>query len=194
MLSKLVLLLIPVVVWAEAGVFEQVKDHYQKVETFHAALTQVYHWEGFDATQSFEGEVWFSRPDRLRVRWNDGQENHLICSGDTAWLYTPALNQAILAHHPSEVVIDLFNLDRYTMVEGKEGEHILETTSEEENPYFEKITVRLDAKRLLIKEMNLTDPNGNVTDWLFDEIDFNPAISDSIFDFVPPPGTEVIEQ
>ncbi len=90
--------------------------------------------------------------------------------------------------------MDLFNLDRYTMVDGEEGEHLLETASEEENPYFEKITVRLDAEKLLIKEMNLTDPNGNLTDWLFDEIQFNPDIPDSLFDFVPPPGIEVIEQ
>lgn len=173
---------------------EKIKQRYQKIQSIHSKLTQVYHWEGFDTTQSFMGEIWLQRPNRLRLRLADDQENYLICCADTAWLYTPDLNQAILSHHPSEALLEIFNFDHYRIDLKQDDEYILNMKPEEENPYFEKITLHIEKEEFLIRRMTLVDLNGNRTEWFFEEIEVNPELSDTLFHFVPPSGVELIEQ
>ena len=73
-------------------------------------------------------------------------------------------------------------------------EYVLSMIPKEENPYFQKITLYVVRDELLVRQMTVTDPNGNETDWLFDEIEVNPELPDSLFRFSPPDGVEVIEQ
>ncbi len=186
--------LVPTLTFAQDEIVEEIKQKYDKISSIHAQLTQVYHWEGFDVTQSFEGRIWLERPNKLRLCFVDDQENHYICCGDTAWLYTPGLKQAILTHHPSEALLQIFNFDHYEMVSTADEGYILELSPKKENPYFEKITLQMEKKTLMIERMVMTDLNGNKTEWLFREIEVNPELSDTLFHFVPPPNVEVIEQ
>ncbi len=195
MLKILLLILVaPSFLFAQGKMVEQIKKKYREVKSIHGELTQVYHWEDFDVTQSFEGELWLKRPDKLRLRLVDDQENYLICCADTAWLYTPGLNQAILSHHPSEALMEIFNFDHYEIDPKVDEECILDMVPQEENAYFDKITMHIDKDELLINRMILTDSNDNRTEWLFREIELNPELSDTLFHFAPPPDVEVIEQ
>lgn len=186
--------LTPSLVFPRDEVVETIRRRYEEVKSIHAQVTQVYHWEGFETTQSFHGEIWLSRPDKLRLRLVNGQENHLISCADTAWFYTPGLNQAILAHHPSEVLMEILNFDHYRIEPTVDEEYILNMFLQEENPYFEKITLHIEKKQLLIEQVILTDLNGNRTEWFFHEIEVNPELPDTLFHFAPPSGVEVIEQ
>ena len=173
---------------------ERLTEKYENIHSVHAHLTQVYRWEGFDATQSFQGEIWLQKPDRVRIRLNDGQENHIIACADTTWLYTPGLNQAILTRHPSEVLLEIFNFDDYQTTVNVAEDYLLEMVPREENPYFERLSLHVERDGLLIRQMTVIDANGNETDWLFDEIELNPELPDGLFRFSPPEGVEVIEQ
>jgi outer membrane lipoprotein carrier protein len=178
----------------QGGLVERIAERYENVHSMHARLTQVYRWAGFDATQAFEGEIWLKRPDKVRLRLTDDQENHIIACADTTWLYTPGLNQAILTHHPSEVLLEIFNFDHYETTVRIDEEYIVVMFPKEDNPYFQKITLHVKRDGLLIQQMTVTDPNDNETEWLFDEIEVNPELPDSLFHFSPPDGVEVIEQ
>jgi len=188
------IVLIPSFLSAQNALLETIRQKYEEVQSFHAQLTQIYHWEGFETTQSFDGEIWLDRPDNLRLRLTNGQENHFISRADTAWLYTPSLNQAIRTHHPSEVLVDIFNFDHYGIELTENETYVLKMCLKEENPYFEEIILHLDKEELLIELIAVTDVNGNRTEWLFYEIEVNPQLPDTLFRFVPPSGVEVIKQ
>lgn len=191
--KALLILMIPAISVSQDGIVERIKQRYEEIESIHAKLTQVYHWKGFDTTQSFMGEVWLKRPDRLRVRLSNDEEHHLISCADTAWLYSPALNQAILTHHPSEVLLDIFNLDNYRIDSKLNGKYILVLIPKKENSYFERITLYVERENLMIKQITLLDLAGNTTEWLLRDIEVNPELPDSLFHFSPPPDVEIIE-
>jgi outer membrane lipoprotein carrier protein len=188
------IVLIPSLLYAQNGLLERIKQKYEQIQSVHARLTQIYHWEGFESTQSFDGEIWLDRPDNLRLRLTNGQENHFYSRADTAWLYTPSLNQAILAHHPSEVLVDIFNFDHYGIELTENESYVLTMRPEEDNPYFEEVTLYLEKEEFLMERIVLTDVNGNRTEWLFREIEVNPQFPDTLFRFVPPSGVDVIKR
>jgi len=173
---------------------QRIKERLEKVETIHATLTQTYRWEGFETAQSFAGEIWLKRPNRLRLRLVNKEEHHLIVAGDTIWVYTPELKQAILTYHPSEIILEIFDLENYA-TEAKHDERCaLILTPREENPYVQEMTLYVGEESLMVERIIMKDVNGNTTEWKFDEIQVNGEIADSLFHFSPPPGVETIEE
>ncbi|MDE2154587.1 MAG: outer membrane lipoprotein chaperone LolA [Xanthomonadaceae bacterium] len=124
----------------------------------------------------------------------------IVADGSRVWLYDPELEQVTVrvqsneeAHSPLTVLTDVKQLDRQFKVSEqgeRDGLQWLRLTSTAKDPQFDYVDMGFDANGLA--RMTFRDQLGSITDIRFSAWRRNVAIPPSTFNFVPPPGADVI--
>lgn len=137
-----------------------------------------------------------------QFRWDTVKpyQQTIVADGSRVWLYDPELEQVTVriqsseeSHSPLTVLTDLKQMDRdFKVVE--QGEHDglvwLRLSSTAKDPQFDYADLGFDANGLA--RMTFRDQLGSTTDIRFSDWQRNVAIPPSTFNFVPPPGADVI--
>ncbi len=152
------------------------------------------------------GVMYLSRPGRMRWDYLRPERKTVIVEGTTTLLYVAEDRQLIRGRLAPEQdllpgllagkerIADLF---RANVTPGPGGRHSfrvrLVPRSESEAGVAE-VTVSVRAPEYAIEEADVLDPAGNRMDYRFTSIRRNAALSETIFTFEPPPGTEIVVQ
>lgn len=148
------------------------------------------------------GILYLSRPGRFRWVYKGEYPRYILADGKTVWLVEEDLEQVsqrsqrtALEGTPAGLLVDEIDLDEVFDIEElgiRMGLAWLKLRPRDEQSQFEEILLALDEAQLTRLEM--TDRLGQVTRFDFRNIQRNIRLPDSLFQFVPPPGYDVLDQ
>ncbi len=153
-----------------------------------------------NAGKPSSGTLALQTPRQFRWETLTPTKQTIVADGSRVWLYDPDLEQVTVrvqsaeeSHSPLTVLTDVKQMDKdFNVVE--QGEHDglswLRLTSKAKDPQFDYADLGFDANGLA--RMMFRDQLGATTDIRFSGWQRNAPIDPAIFNFVPPPGADVI--
>jgi outer membrane lipoprotein carrier protein len=155
--------------------------------------------------------TWYQKgPGRFKMDFTDPEGDVIVADGQYLWLYYPST-------HPGQVIrsaIDanvtgagMVDLQGRIFEEADTGyDAVLQGTEEVkghatwrivltptgESPY-RTVRVWVDEDSFLVRRFEILEENETVRTVILDELQPNDSIADSVFEFVPPEGTDVFE-
>ena len=155
------------------------------------------------ALQEVDGMMWIERPGQFRWDTNEPYPQQIISNGTIVWVYDIDLEQvikqkldthvgntpALLLSGDPAMLSKSFAISAWKSDDNNEWRFDLKPKSEEAVFELMRVTFNKD----LITDMFLQDALGQTTHIKFEKAELNPDLSPSIFKFIPPAGTDVIE-
>lgn len=171
-----------------------------------ADFTQVYE-DSLNQTLTEQGHVYLRRPRQMRWEYRSPEEKLFVSDGRTVYFWIPSQEQVLY-----ESVEDSFD-DRIPLMYllgrqdlESEFDRIAELVTPPKVPgarvlqmyprrdsEVEAIILEVDSTSYDIRRLSLTRGDGSVWELLFDEVRVNDGLEESLFDFEPPDGVQVIE-
>ena len=186
----------------------QFESSYHAVKTIRADFTQTYVTEG--RTQTESGVVYFARGGLMRWDYQRPQPKLFFSDGKTLELYVPeekqltrtALKASDDIRVPFRLLLSRLELRRvFSRIEFAPDalqhppeDRVLrgypkKAFQEDYRQVLMEVSPQFDIRRLLV-----TLPDQSTMEFDFDHIQRDVPLSRSLFQFTPPPGTEVIDQ
>ena len=186
----------------------QLEFSYSGVRTLRAEFTQTYVWGGRKRVES--GTVYLVRGGSMRWEYRRPKEKLFLSDGKQLILYVPEEKQLTRSlvktsedlRVPFSLLLSRLNLrkvfSRIELVEQgapfSPGERVLRgfPKSGREQDFSDalfEITPTWDVRRLLVSFLD-----HSTMEYVFDQVERNVAVSPSLFQFTPPPGTQIIDQ
>jgi len=188
-------------------VLNEIQNRYEKTNDFEASFIQEYIGKGIGQSSRGEGKVYFKKKGMMR--WDYTVPNQkLVSDGHTLWYYQPEEKQVLVSDVSSilkektplaflagegNLSRDFNFLNLNESVSAKEDNYVIELTPKEPMGTLSKLVLTADKKTYTVLQADVFDGLGNLTRTRFINIKTNVGVSQSLFQFVAPPGTEVIK-
>ncbi len=188
-------------------VLNEIQNRYEKTNDFEASFIQEYIGKGMRQSSRGEGKVYFKKKGMMR--WDYTVPNQkLISDGHTLWYYQPDEKQVLVSDVSSllkektplaflagegNLSRDFNFLNLNESVSEKEDNYVIELTPKEPMGTLSKLVLTADKKTYTVLQTDVFDGLGNLTRTRFINIKTNVGVSPSLFQFVAPPGAEVIK-
>ncbi|MBI4650431.1 outer membrane lipoprotein carrier protein LolA [Candidatus Desantisbacteria bacterium] len=188
-------------------IIKKIKETLKNANTMNAEFKQIINNVSLKNKQIIFGTFKLKRPDKLLMTYEKPKEmrQKLIINGNNFWLYLENNNQIMkkkVIDSEKEVEKQIFpwmeNLNVYNIqILTKEEKYIKLVVSpkekEEAPEKFKKFMVHIDPSRWIVVYTYMLDLSDNEIEFYFDNIKFNKNISDNEFEFISPPGAEILE-
>jgi chaperone LolA len=186
----------------------QFESSYHTVKTIRADFTQTYVSEGRTRVES--GVVYFARGGLMRWDYQQPQQKLFLSSGNSMMLYIPEEKQLTRStlkasddvRIPFRLLLSTLDLRRVfsriefapDAVKHDSADRVLRADPKKdyEGDYHQVLMVvspKFDIRRLVV-----IFPDQSTMEFSFDHIGRDVPLSPSLFRFIPPAGTEVIDQ
>lgn len=191
----------------EAG--QRLQERYDGTTSMSADFVQITASKMSRREKEGRGSMVLLKPGRMRWDYNMPDTQVIVCDGQRISMYFAQENQMLVSpakqYLESDVTYSFFagsgNLLRDFTIEAPAEEDlqvnkndiVLRVTPKKDHPQIEYILLWTDAA-FLIKRLMIVDTFGSTTDMVFSNLKINPEISESLFSFTPPEGTEIITQ
>lgn len=186
---------------AQAGLAkDQLNNFYKFIRTYQAQFDQELVDAKGKVLQKATGTFYLARPDRFRWDYDAPQEQRIVADGKKVWVYDVDLEQVTvrnmddaLGTTPAHLLSSKTPINRnFTLRETgeREGLHWVELTPRIKDTTFEKMRLGFNATDLAA--MELVDGMGQVTKLRFTRVVRNPGLGNTLFQFTPPKGVDVI--
>jgi len=188
-------------------VLTEIQNRYEKTNDIEANFIQEYIGKGMKQSNRGEGKVHLKKKGMMRWDYTTPHQK-LISDGHTLWLYQPDEKQVLVSNLSSVlkeraplaflagegVLSQDFNfLSLKESVSQKEETYVVELTPKEPLATFSKLILTVDRKTFTVLQADVFDGVGNLTRTRFINIKTNVGLSNSLFQFIAPRGTEVIK-
>lgn len=156
---------------------------------------------GLAGNGTFSGSMSVQRPNQFRWETKKPAEQLIVANGSTLWIYDKDLEQAtkqnvdkqigntpalLLSGDPSKISQSF----RITQPQGNKNYYVLYPKSSDAS--FKDLAISFNNGRPVM--MVLNDSLGQTTSIKFSNIKMNTKMSNSMFQFTPPKGVDVISQ
>jgi outer membrane lipoprotein carrier protein len=185
---------------------QAVDSHYNHLRSLQADFTEIYRGEGAERVES--GTLWLKKPRKMRWEYRSPKEKLFISDGQAVWFYLPAERQ--LRKTSLRKLDDLRSPLAFLLGKTKlENELRGLSKAVDQSPLGAGNTllrgvpqgiagqaneVQLEITRSdQIVRIVLTEADGSTTEFRFADWKENLELSDSRFQFTPPPGVETVE-
>jgi len=187
-----------------------VDDHYNHLRSLQADFTEIYRGEGAGRVES--GTLWLKKPRKMRWEYRSPREKLFVSDGQAVWFYLPAERQLrkttlkklddlrsplafLLGKTKLEnelrglsKVVDQSPLSpENTLLRGV-PQGVVSQSMGQTNEVQLEITPTNQIVRIVLMEAD-----GATTEFRFAGWKENLELSDSRFQFTPPPGVETVE-
>lgn len=188
--------------WADERAQEALIERLEATETLQANFEQTTYAEGQMRGERSTGRMIVSRP--LKFAWlvDEPFEQQVVSDGQTLWVYEPDLMQATyqpvtdqIQQSPAMILAQPRQAlgQRYDVVEASDKElTAYRLYPHDTNAMFTDMTLLFESG--VISEIRLTDNLGQDTRISLTEVRVGETLDPGLFDFEPPPGTDVFEQ
>jgi outer membrane lipoprotein carrier protein len=188
-----------------------VDDHYNHLRSLQADFTEIYRGEGAERVES--GTLWLKKPRKMRWEYRSPREKLFISDGQAVWFYLPAerqLRKTTLKklddlRSPLAFLLGKTKLENElrglskvvdqsplspdnTLLRGVPQGIVPQSMAGQANEVQLEITPSDQIVRIVLME-----PDGATTEFRFADWKENLELSDSRFQFTPPPGVETVE-
>ena len=179
---------------------------YDSVRDFSADFTHTYAGGVLRTTLTEYGTVHVKKPGMMRWDYTTPEEKLFVSDGTTLYSYIPLDRQVFVGQVPPEdrastPVLFLTGKGRlsrdFTVIyddafEAPPGTWMLRLTPRVDDADYEWLTLAVDRVSLSITQLIATDFQGGVSTFTFTSLRDNEGLSDHLFTFEIPRGTEVI--
>lgn len=186
-----------------ASVVSGVRDAYKLVNTIRAEFTQVRTDPVTGAKDTQKGRLSLKRPRKMRFDFVTPAARTFVTNGKTLWIYDPASKQVIEQDDMGNgsgmgvLLDDLGKLDELftsSIVEDKQPKpsvtlHLVP----KKDAVFQSLDLTLTRQKYVLQDLVLVDPMGARTEMHFAGVKFDVEVLDSEFEFVAPPGVQVLK-
>lgn len=185
-----------------------IQARYEETSDLKARFVQEVVLKTAKKTQVEKGTVYFKKPRRMLWDYTQPQSKKLVINPKTAWLYVPE-DKMVYVQDSKNVfssghavrflagigkLRDEFDI-KYAQAEtDSSGNYLLEMIPKggpEAAGGVRKLLAIVDKKTYLITRVSFKDSLGNETVISFHDLKTNIGMTDSMFTFTPPAGTEV---
>jgi len=189
------------------SVIDGIQKKYEQINNFQAFFTQESEVKALDKVQKAQGEVWFKKPGKMRWNYDTPNKDQIVSDGKTLWFYdedeeqvieTP-LAQVSETQSTTTLLSGLGNIKKLFNASFAEpgeinpnGGYLVDLVPKGDEEY-NKVTISVDKKDMMVNTIFLYDPFGNLTTIKLADIKTDTGVSDSLFDFKAPDGTEVVK-
>ncbi|MCL4802473.1 MAG: outer membrane lipoprotein chaperone LolA [Burkholderiales bacterium] len=185
---------------AGAAALDRLDRFMTATRTAQGAFQQRIYDRGGKLVQASSGTLAFQRPGKFRWSYVKPYPQLIVGDGERVWVYDEDLKQvtvrkldvalgatpaALLAG--DDAAMRAFVLRDEGVQDGLEW---LAATPRDKESSFERIRMGFGADGLA--RMELTDSFGQRTELVFTALERNPRLAPELFEFVPPPGADVI--
>jgi outer membrane lipoprotein carrier protein len=185
--------------WAQSGP-QQLEAFLKDLTTLKADFEQTLLQEDDQAAYTSSGVFYLKRPGQLRWEYAAPHEQLIVADGDRIWLYDIELEQvshrsqaAALVGTPAQLLSDKAPIGEHFQVNdlGKtDGLNWVELLPREKESQFNRLRLALNDNGL--QRMEMIDNFGQTTRFVFDNLERNPSLDASLFNFEPPPLVDLI--
>jgi outer membrane lipoprotein carrier protein len=168
--------------------------------TLEARFSQVLLEADSEHSQVSEGRFYLHRPQRFRWDYTTPVPQLVVADGEHLWLYDPDLEQATvrrlddgLSSTPAMLLSGNGSLEETFRIGAayvEDGFDWVELAPRSGDADF--AAMRVGFVDGLLASMELIDALGQTTIIRFEEVEVNLPLEASLFEFVPPPGADVI--
>lgn len=209
----LAFLSMPATVPARAGGLDAMARFVERVSSGRAEFTQVVTAPPRDGqagrVRTSTGSFAFSRPNRFRFVYGKPFEQTIIADGETLWMHDVDLNQVsarkqaqVLGSTPAALIAaapDLSAVQAEYDLTGepdRDGLQWVLATPKARDGQLQSVRVgfRADSATPTLAALEMLDSFGQRSVLRFDKVEVNPRLPDSLFQFKPPAGADVIRQ
>jgi outer membrane lipoprotein carrier protein len=178
----------------------QLRQFLAETVTLQARFSQVLLEADSARAQVSEGVFYLHRPQRFRWDYASPAPQLVVADGEHLWLYDPDLEQVTvrrlddgLSATPAMLLSGAGALEdsfRIGAAYREEGIDWIELAPLSDAADF--AGVRVGFKQGRLASMELMDALGQTTVIQFSDVQVNPTLDPALFQFSPPPGTDVI--
>lgn len=151
--------------------------------------------------QESAGEMALKRPGQFRWHTDAPMEQLLVSDGKQVWLYDPDLEQVTiqqldqrLTHTPALLLSgDVSKISENFDISHQETSGVVDFVLKPKSRDTLFDNLRLSFRNGVINDMQLIDSVGQRTNILFSGVKMNTPLNASMFRFVPPAGTDIIQ-
>ena len=184
----------------------RVDEHYNRLHSLQAEFTETYRGSGMDRSES--GTLWLKKPGKMRWEYRSPKEKLFVSDGKNAWFYVPGDRQVRKesARKLEDVRSPLAFMLGKTKLEKElrglslapdiepatAGGLVLRGVPTALGDQISEIVVEVTPDSRIAR-LIIAGVDGSSTEYRFNNQKPDVAISDSMFGFQPPLGTEVVE-
>jgi outer membrane lipoprotein carrier protein len=186
---------------ASAGGKERLQSFLSGVESLQARFVQTV----FDTSQGqnrrLEGLFYLQRPGKFRWDYTDPKGQLVLADGKTVWLVEDDLRQAYqkaqsdaLRGTPALLLTERLKLEDHFAIadlDASQGLEWVELIPRDPESQFTRVLLAFSGSEL--HRMELADKYAQVTRFTFSDIKRNPRLDAKLFQYKPPPGTQLFE-
>lgn len=189
-------------------IVDRIQKRYNGINDYHADFSQEAKVRALGRTQKSSGEVWLKKPDKMKWVFQNPTKEVYISDGNKMLYYNERDNRLLettfteINNNTDSIMLlsglgEIRKLYKIKFV-NDEGLHVKNTdllelipnrTSDDNKS---KIFINVNRSNSLVDTIYLFDPFGNQTKISLSKVQTNINISDSVFAFKSPKGTEVI--
>ena len=187
-------------------VAQAVDEHYNRLHTLEAGFTEIYQGAGMNRTES--GTLWLKKPGKMRWDYRSPEEKLFVSDGKSAWLYLPAEKQVRKEdmrklddlRSPLAFLLGKTKLEKELQELSyapdaqawKPGDVILRGIPRGMEGQIQDVLLEITPEHQIARIV-LHAADDSVTEYRFSDQKEDAPVADGKFQFVPPPGSEVIE-
>jgi len=179
---------------------DALNQFHKNVKSLKAEFTQVLLDADLNMVQESSGQVWIERPGLFRWEYKKPYPQIIVADGNRIWIYDPELEQVTVKKESDAIgsapalvlsgkrpLADDFDIQEL----GRKDDFTwVKLIPKKEDTDFSEITVAFNKKVITLLE--LTDRLGQRTKIIFKDLVTNTVHDKSRFEFVAPPGTDII--
>ncbi len=213
MLRRLIFFMttILVVIWCMPAtaqdIADSIQEQYAEVNSFETEFNQKINNAASGETEQREGTICYLKPEKIRWHTTSPEEELLISKDNVVWDYFPqesiAYKYSFQERFDSKTMLEFIsgevNLKQDFRIEnqGQDPDFSdwikVELVPKDPEPSLVKAHIWLEPKSHLIQQVLLVDFFGNKNLLTFKDIDLNVDLKESLFEFDPPEGVEIMQ-
>lgn len=185
----------------------KIQGQYEITRDLVAEFEQKTHVKMLDKVQRAEGTVYLKRPGKMRWEYRGQQKKEIIINGNRMWTHDPLQKQVTVTDLSKVSSSNTFmtfltgmgDLRRDFRLEdegpisiSEDGFYHLRLIPKDPKTPFSKLTLFVDSKSFQIRGTSFLGLQGDLTVIIYKNIVLNKGLSDTIFHFQIPEGTEVL--
>ncbi len=183
-----------------------VDDHYNHLRSLESDFTEIYRGDGPERVES--GTLWLKKPRKMRWEYRSPKEKLFVSDGEAVWFYLPAerqLRKTALRklddwRSPLAFLLGKTKLENELRGLSKAadqsplgaGNTLLRGVPRNITGPVSEVQLEITPSRQIVRIV-LMEADGAATEFRFAGWKENLELSDSRFQFTPPPGVETVE-
>jgi len=150
---------------------DTIENVINKAKSIKAEFTQISKIKGFDEESKFDGYLYISKPDKIKIEYVSPEKNIIFVENNKVIIYNPKDKQAMVSQLSNQfIVVKLFNIiasnesfkKLFNIINEEENKKEISITLKPKNDnQLESVKLTFLNKSYKLKQIKIVDKEGN---------------------------------